>query len=162
ISADFASKVLALAPLGYWRFNESIPSPGLNKLTNSGSLGSAGDGYAVLDVIKGQSGIVGNCIRLNNTNGDPGYCGSKVDVPFNAALNPQPPFTIEFWAKPTILGDSTGLCPISSMNPSDSSGGNRSGYLFYLPSSGKWNFRLGSTSGYAGVVTASTSITTNV
>src|SRR5882724_2217368 len=98
-AADYQSTVLSHNPLAYWRLDETAPAPPLNKVANSGSLGSAGDGYAVLDVVKGQAGVVGNCIRLNNANSTIGHCGSKVDVPFNAALNPAS-FSVEFWARP--------------------------------------------------------------
>src|SRR5262249_49983348 len=54
-------------------------------------------------------------------------------------------------------GDSTpptGVCPISNFNPNWFNGGNRSGWLFYVNPSGRWQFRLGLTSGYAGLCTA--------
>src|SRR5436190_4686147 len=81
--ADYASTVQSLNPLGYWRFNETATSPAINKVANSGSLGSIGDGYIVLDVGKGEPGVVGNAIRLNNSGSTVGYAGSKIDVPFN-------------------------------------------------------------------------------
>src|SRR5262245_37235619 len=80
-AADYQSTVLSHNPLAYWRFDETAAAPALNKVANSGSLGSAGDGYAVMDVLKGQSGIAGNCIRLNNAASTIAHCGSKVDVP---------------------------------------------------------------------------------
>src|SRR5437868_165566 len=125
--ADYATALQALNPLGYWRFNETATSPAINKVANLGSLGSIGDGYVVLDVGKGEPGIVGNAIRLNNPTSNTGYAGSKVDVPFNAALNQLPPFSVEFWAKPaSVSTDSTGVSPLSSMNPDGNGGGNRS------------------------------------
>src|SRR5438309_1844899 len=117
-AADYPTTVSSFNPLGYWHLDETTASPALNKVANSGSLGAAADGYVVLDVGKGQAGIVGNCIRLVNTGNTVGYCGSKVDVPFNPALNPKSPFSIEFWAKPNGLGsDATGFSPLSSFNP---------------------------------------------
>src|ERR1051325_11299900 len=151
-AADYPTTVLSHNPLGYWRFDETATSPALNKLANSGSLGSIVDGIAVADVGKGQPGIVGNCIRLNNPGNVVGYCGSKVDITYNATINPAPPFSVEFWAKPNGLGtDGTGFCPLLSFNPNWFGGGNRSGYLFYLNNAGRWEFRLGTTSGYAGI-----------
>src|SRR5207248_2883260 len=112
VRADYSNTVGTLGPLGYWRFNETAASPALNKVANLGSVGSAGDGYIVLDVGKGQAGKFNNCIRLVNTGNTVAYCGSKVDVPFNAALNPNFPFSVEFWANPSGLGtDSTGFSP---------------------------------------------------
>src|SRR5262249_39445629 len=121
--ADYASDVVAKGPLAYWRFNETAASPPLNKITNSGSLGNIADGYPVQNtdpgVVKGEPGVVGTCLRFHNGGQtDVGNCLSKVDVPWNAALNPKPPFSVEFWAKPTALGsDSTGYSPLSNFNP---------------------------------------------
>src|SRR2546430_953600 len=75
--ADYPTTVSSFSPLAYWRLDETAAAPPLNKLANSGSLGSVGDGYAVLDVGKGQAGVVGNSIRLNNPGVTIGYCGSK-------------------------------------------------------------------------------------
>src|SRR6185436_19562404 len=99
-AADYPTTVSGFNPVGYWRFDETAASPALNLCTNAGSLGSSADGNVILDVIKGQTGKVGNCIRLNNPGWTVGYAGSKVDVPWSGPLNPNPPFTIEFWAKP--------------------------------------------------------------
>jgi hypothetical protein len=148
---------LSHTPAGYWRFNESAGSPPLNKLANSGTLGSLGDGYAVIDptqpLLKGQPGIVGNCVKLRNDGNTVAFCGSKVDVPFRQALNP-PVFSVEFWANPSSLTtDSTGLSPLSSFNPNFNGGASRAGYLFYLNGT-RWEFRMGLTSGYAVIVDA--------
>src|SRR5258708_1649224 len=66
VRADYSNTVGSLGPLGYWRLNETAASPALNKVANLGSIGSAGDGYIVLDVGKAEAGKVNNCIRLNN------------------------------------------------------------------------------------------------
>ncbi len=156
LRADYASDVLAQSPLAYWRFNETAVAPPLDSVTNSGSLGTTGDGYVVLDVLKGQAGVVGSSIRLNNAGGPViGYSGSKVEIPFNPALNPKV-FSIEFWAKPNSLpvSDATGLCPLSSFNQNWFGGANRSGWLFYVNNTGRWQFRLGLTSGYAAICSA--------
>lgn len=148
-AADYASRVLSHGPVAYWRFNEAVASPSPNIVANSGSLGSVGNGYIVMDVGKGEPGKVGNAIRLNNTSQSTAICGSKVDVPFNPALNPAAPFSVEFWAKPNGLGtDADGLSPISCFNPNWYGGGNRTGWIFYLNNAGRWEFRLGLTSGY--------------
>jgi len=80
-------------------------------------------------------------------------------VPWNAALNPNVPFSVEMWAKFNALGtDTTGTCPLSSFSPYDYGGGSRIGWLFYVAGnpSGRWQFRLGaaSGSGYAAICTA--------
>src|SRR5436189_3851295 len=66
VRADYASDVLAQNPLAYWRLNDPVAAPPLDSVANSGSLGSVADGAVVLDVGKGQAGIVGSSIRLNN------------------------------------------------------------------------------------------------
>ncbi|HEX3359325.1 MAG TPA: LamG-like jellyroll fold domain-containing protein, partial [Tepidisphaeraceae bacterium] len=156
-AADYQTTVSGFGPLGYWRLDETTTAPAVNKVSNVGSLGSSADGMVVLDVGKGEPGVVGNSIRLNNPGPTTGYAGSKVDVPYNAGLNPVPPFSIEFWAKPNSLAgtDSTGVCPLSSFDPNNFGGANRSGYLFYVNNSGTWQFRLGTVGGYAGICTAS-------
>src|SRR5262245_60397464 len=149
LASDYPTTVQSFSPLGYWRLDETASAPAVNKVANSGSLGSTGDGILVLDVDKGQSGVVGNSIRLNNPGNTVGYCGSKIDVPWNVALNPAAPFSVEFWVKPNALGgDGTGFCPLSSMNPNWYGGANRSGYLFYINNNGRYEFRLGTVGGY--------------
>ena len=156
-AADYPTTVLGNNPLAYWRLDETAAAPALNKVANQGSVGSSAEGYIVMDVIKGQAGKVGNAIRLNNASSTISYCGSKVDVPFNPGLNTTA-FTVEFWAKPNSLpvSDTTGVCPISCFNQNWFGGANRSGWLFYVNFQGKWNFRLGLTSGYAVNLQAST------
>jgi len=157
--ADYPSSVLALNPLGYWHFDEVATSPALNSVANSSPLGSIANGCVVGAAAPGEPGIVGNSVRFFHTSSsDVGLCTSKIDVPYNAALNPGPPFTIEFWAKPASLqtygGDTappTGTCPISNFDP-NWYGANRSGWLFYMNNVGRWQFRLGTVGGYAGSI----------
>jgi hypothetical protein len=145
--ADYSSAVASFSPVGYWRLNETAPpSPPLNLVTNHGSVGSAGNAVVVRNCTKGQTGMVGNSISINNSGAGSVDCSGKVDVPFNAALNPAPPFTIEFWANPN-RNDAT-LCALSSMDCQLGGGGSRKGWLFYLDSVFGWEFRMGSTSGY--------------
>ena len=156
-AADYPTTVTGFGPLGYWRLDETTAAPAVNKVSNSGSLGSAADGFVVLDVGKGEPGVVGTAIRLNNPGPTVGYSGSKVDVPYHPGLNPVPPFSVEFWAKPASLAgaDGTGVCPLSSFDPNNFGGANRSGYLFYVNNVGTWQMRLGTVGGYAGICTAS-------
>jgi len=149
LAADYPSTVLSFNPLAYWRLDETNAAPPLNRLANSGSAGSSADGYAVMDVVKGEPGVVGSSIRLNNPGAAITNAGSKVDVPYSAAISPNFPFSVEFWAKPNSLpaSDTTGVCPISFFNQNWYGGANRSGWLFYVNKDGRWNFRLGLTSG---------------
>lgn len=148
--ADYASTVASYNPLGYWRFNETVATPPLNTVSNFGLLGSTANGYAVNGAAKGEAGIVGSSVRFTNPGAAIEFSGSKIDVPYQAALNSVPPFTIEFWARPNSLGtNDPGLCPLSSFDPNWYGGANRSGWLFYVNSNGVWYFRLGNTSGTA-------------
>ncbi len=152
LRADYSSTVTSFSPLGYWRFDEATTSPPLNSVANSGTLGSAADGYVVLDVGKGIPGIVGSALSFTNVGGVVGDCHAKVDVAFSKALNPAS-FSVEFWLKPTTLGgDTTGAAIFSSLNPNGFGGANRQGVVIYLTDTGLIQFRLGLNSGYAGAL----------
>jgi hypothetical protein len=121
----------------------------LNVLANSGSVGSSADGYAIMDGVKANP-VWWEIDPFNNPDSTITYAGSKVDA-FQHGDQSNRPFSIEFWAKPT----STSVMPpaIARLLLQQGSGGaNRSGWLFYVNSTGRWNFRLGLTSGYAGNV----------
>src|SRR4029079_16240569 len=129
-------------------FGETAASPALNRITNASPLGSVIDGAVILDADKGEPGIVGNGVRFHNPSVDAGYCGSKVDVPFNAALNKSGPFSVEFWVKPNALGaDATGMAVVSSMM-NDFVASGRRGYIVHINKDGRFEFRLGNSGGY--------------
>lgn len=149
--ADYPSTVLSYSPLAYWRLNETAPAPAAPVAVNAGSLGAADNGFGVLDVRSGFPGIVGNSYRFTNNGPTVAYAGSKVDVPWSAALNPQGSFSVEFWAMPAELTTDL-FCPISSL---DGDGGYRFGWLFYQDGAGganAWEFRMGAGSGYSATV----------
>src|SRR5208337_4708768 len=149
--ASYESLLLSHSPIALWEFTETNPSPPLNIVSNVSSLGSIGNGYLIGFVTKGVPGIIGNCVNFANplVSSDVGACEAKIEVPWNAALNPHPPFSIEFWAEPTALSYDgvAGYCPLSNFDPNGYNAGNRSGWLFYNDSSGTWHFRLGTTAG---------------
>jgi hypothetical protein len=157
-AADYPTTVQSYNPLAYWRLDDTAASPALNIVSNSGTLGRAGDGYVVEDVGKGEPGVVGNSIRLNNPGLTIGHLGSRVDVPYTAAISRNFPFTVEFWAKPNAIpaSDTTGVCPISCFDNNWYGGANRSGWLVYCNNLGRWNFRLGLTAGYSANVQGTT------
>src|SRR6266446_3489005 len=122
--ADYPTTVQSFNPVAYWRLNETATVPAPNIITNYGSLGAAGNGYGVSNVLNGFVGIVGNCMSFTNiypetdNNNLISYCSSKVDVPYNIALNPSGAFTVEAWAKPGATNlDSAGVCVVTSMDP---------------------------------------------
>jgi hypothetical protein len=146
--ADYSNTVASFNPIGYWRLNETAPpSPPLNVVTNYGSVGSNGNAVVVLNCTKGHTGAVGKSILFDGNAGAGSIdVSAKVDVPFNAALNPAPPLTVEFWANPN-RNDAT-VCAMSSMDCQLGGGGSRRGWLVYLDSTFGWEFRIGTTSGY--------------
>ena len=152
VAQDYATAVQALNPVAYWRLNETTAAPAQNKVVNASTLGSILDGLVIADAEKGQPGIVNNGLRLNNPGVVVGYCGSKIDVPFNPALNKRGAFTVELWLKPNDLGsDANGMAVLSSIS-GDFAASNRSGYLIYVNNGGRVEFRLGNTSGYVGTI----------
>jgi len=166
LAQNYPTLIEAQSPLNYWRFNETTNSPAINTVANLGSTGAAGTGYALDGAITGQRGIVGNCVLLTNVGQAIGDCYTRIDIPNVPALNPEPPFTIEFWLKPNAPfapnGDATpptGLCALSSDSP-DPGGSSRSGYLFYvLP--GSITFRLGGEESYCATAAATLTVSTN-
>jgi len=150
--ADYSNTVATLGPVGYWRFNEPAGSPPLNLAVNASTMGSILDGAIVLDVDKGVAGKVGQAARFHNPGVAAGYQGSKIDVPFNAALNKSGPFSVECWVNPAALGtDATGMAILSSMM-NDFVASSRRGYLIYINTAGRFEFRLGNSLGYVGTV----------
>jgi hypothetical protein len=160
--ADYASTLLAHGPVAYWRFDEATTSPPLYTITNYSSMGAVLNGYGVGTVISGQPGIVGNCARFSNPGNAVGSLFSKIDVPWNAAINPNPPFSIEFWAKPNSLGmDASGSCPLENYDP-NFAGSSRAGWYFYVNNAGRWQFRLGNRSGFTAITGTNGDATTGI
>lgn len=149
-AADYTSTVMALDPVGYWHLDETATVPPPRTFANAGSAGDVGTGYGVLDLLPGEEGIVGNAIRMFNAGLSTAVCGSKVDVPWDAAWNPEGSFTLEFWAKPTALpaGSQSDICAISSLG-NDASTSDRSGWMMYMAPGAKWDFRVGALNSYA-------------
>jgi hypothetical protein len=154
--ANYISTLSGLGPVGWWRLNDSTATNALFIVTNAGTLGSSANGVVVQvasgDTPKlGQPGLIGNCVQFVDplVTSDVGLCDSKIDVAWQASLNSNPPFSVEFWAKPNTLGgDSSGSQVVSDFNPSGNNTGSRRGWLMYMNNAGRWNFRLGAYSGY--------------
>ena len=68
---NYPTLLQALAPLHYWRLNETNSSPAPDVISNLGSVGPSASGYAAGGALTGQpNGIVGNCVRLLNPGGN--------------------------------------------------------------------------------------------
>ena len=139
--ADYPAAVLADGPIAYWRFNETVQYPPPVLSTNLGSLGPVADGKYNGSIAPQQAGaLVGGDDKAVTFAG-----AGKIDVPFSDGLNPSESFSVEFWVNPSSSPAPGGFAsPLSSVNL----GAGRSGFIFYQSGGGKWQFRLGNTSGY--------------
>src|SRR5208282_4354627 len=75
--------------------------------------------------------------------------------PHDAALNPNGPFTVEFWANPNQAPNDF-FCPVSSLDDSENNNNARLGWVFYEASGSIWAFRMGNNSGYVAELTGGT------
>lgn len=150
-NADYTTTLSGLNPLGYWRLNEPTqPVVPTYPLTNSGALGAGANGtyYGVPKL--GQPGALSTDTAAN-FNGT----GQYAEVPYNAALNPTGPFTVEFWANLTnaSAGAKSGVVSRYITVPGGPTG--QFGYLFFVNNGNtKWQFRV--YNGTAGVTVTDT------
>lgn len=152
--SNLLANTLAAGPLGYWRLNEATTNSGASNL---GSLGAAANAAYTASMAVNVAGpqppsftgfeTANTGVRFNGSN-------SKMEVPYHAALNPNGPFSVEFWVKPAANPGGF-QCPLASINFSGSS---RDGYLFYQNAGTAWEFRVGNNLGY--VATASGGVPT--
>ena len=145
--ADYPSEVLALQPLTYWRFSETGTFS--FAATNLGTLGTVDNGvYNDPTYSKGQPGaLIGSSDTAARFDG----ATSKIDVPFDAALNPAS-FTVECWAK-VQGGAGSYRSPVTSR---ESVTGVSAGYIFYAGAGNTWEFWTGSGTGWNALTTAAT------
>jgi Concanavalin A-like lectin/glucanases superfamily/Pro-kumamolisin, activation domain len=156
----YADTVLSYHPVAYWQLNETNVPPPADIVSNVGSLGFVGTGFAFNNVAQGQPGIVSNCVAFSNPGLVVTYLGSYIDVPYNPLLNPSGPFTVEYWAKPNQTPTDF-FCPVSSIDDSENGNAARFGWVFYEATGNQWVFRLGNSSGYVAVLAGGT-VETNV
>lgn len=136
--ADYATEILAQQPLTYWRFGENVTVPAYDTATNLGSLGPAANGLYYDAFTKSVDGAIAGdaAVAFSNPSLGTSYFGS-MGVAYNAALNPNGAFTVEFWAKPSNDTASL-LSPVNSMSFVTG----RIGWLFYQ-NAATWQFRVG-------------------
>src|SRR5580765_4633263 len=109
-AGDYAAAVLQDAPLGYYRFNDSLDRSPAQK--NSGSLGAAGNATTDLGTVHSIPGaIVGEGDRAAFFD-----FASRTEVPWNAAINPPntQSFTMEGWFYPASDQTATGQSPVNN------------------------------------------------
>jgi len=145
--ADYVSEVLAFQPLTYWRFSEAGPFS--FTATNLGTLGAAANGvYSDPNAMEGQPGaLAGSTDTAARFNGS----SDKIEVPFNAGLNPAS-FTLECWAK-AQGGEGSYRSPLTSRESTD---GALAGYMFYAGAGDTWEFWTGSGTGWNALTTEAT------
>src|SRR5437762_3542750 len=64
LASDFPTSMTGLNPAAWWRFNETVASPGANIASNWSTLGAAANGYVLPQATNGQAGVVGNAVKL--------------------------------------------------------------------------------------------------
>ncbi len=151
----YANAVLALKPLAYWRLNETNQPPPAGVATNAGSLGGAGTGFEFSGVLAGEPGNVGTSFRFFDPSLTVTFFGSHVDVPASPVLNPNGPFTVEFWAMPAQLTTDL-FSPACSLDLSQNGSNSRNGWIFYQAPDNTWQFRVGGFSGYTATISGGT------
>jgi hypothetical protein len=145
--ADYPTTISSFSPLAYWRFNETAASPAAQTFADSSTTGTS-LGYAAGPVTNAVAGIVGNAVRFGNAPNQGSYVAASVDVPWNATINPNAPFSVEGWINPADpITDTTGLCPFSSMSTYFFPAA-RVGWLFYVNNTGTVVFRIGGENSY--------------
>lgn len=160
--ADYSSTVQASGPAGYWRFSETAVSPPMPlPAVNLGSAGSANNGSYNGGFTRGLPAAMAGSTATYFTG------GAWVSVPNSPTLNPNAPFSVEFWIKPTLVQGAL-TCPVSSTD----FGTPRLGWLFYTDNgysggyvNGGYYFRVynsvGTTSTYKAATSPAGTLTTN-
>ncbi len=153
--ADYPAEVLALKPLTYWRFDDTGTFS--YTATNQGTTGAIDNGrYSDPAFMQGQPGaLVGSTNTAARFNGS----NSKIDVPFDAALNPAS-FSVECWAK-VEGGAGNYRSPVTSR---ESANGVTAGYIIYAGAGNTWEFWTGNGSSWNAITTSATNgaVVTNV
>lgn len=138
-AADYATSVSSLNPLGYWRLNEPAqPVVPTYPLTNASSAGNALNGlyYGAPRLAQPGAMSAGTAVNLDGVS-------QYAEVPYNAALNPSGPFTVEFWANltNTSAGAKSGVVSRYVTVPDSPTG--QFGYLFFANNANsQWQFRV--------------------
>ncbi len=126
------------------------------QVTNIGSLGATGNGLCILAIPTISGAIVseaGNTALRTPLE----FPGSRARIPFHSTLNPNGPFSVEFWSKPGQTAELS--CAAASVEFLS----RRSGWILYqansaLTDGNGFAFRCYNTSGDTSVTTASANI----
>jgi hypothetical protein len=134
--AGYPSMVMNDHPTAFWRLNDSSGQPTLDSAGfNDGAYSASGVTYGVA----AHQGESGKAIQLNGSSG-------RAIVPLTPVLNPNGPFSCEFWA----LANQAFYVPVGSMDRPNRSGGyefylngNFPGYEFHTAAGGGYNMITG-------------------
>ncbi len=144
-ASDYATVVSQDEPLAYYRFNDALDRPGVQK--NSGSIGTAGNAATDLGIVHSIPGALageGNRAAFFDF-------ASRTEIPWNGAINPPntQAFTMEAWFYPASDQTASGQSPVN--NRYAPSGAQRQGWVIFQrkPDSDHngneavgWNFRM--------------------
>ncbi|HEV2207266.1 MAG TPA: LamG-like jellyroll fold domain-containing protein [Verrucomicrobiae bacterium] len=159
VQADYHTTVLGDGPAGYWRFSETpVVTPPPLLATNLGSAGAVNNGGYLGNFTRGVAGVLAGSTATYFTG------GGWVQVPNTPTLNPNPPFSVEFWIKPNPAAGAL-TCPLSS---TDFTPTPRLGWLFYTDDgyaggyvNGGYYFRVYSSDGTKAAVSPAGLLTAN-
>lgn len=117
--------VLADNPTAYWRLNETV---------GTAMIDSAGGHNGTYDITKVERGLeAGFGLLPDKAVRFTGAAAVSASVPFSRNLNPTGAFSIEFWAKPDISGQ-TSRAVLGTQNRNVG----RTGYAVYQGFNGNW------------------------
>lgn len=137
--ADYAATLSGLGPIGHWRLNEPTqPVVPTYPLTNTTPAGATLNGlYYGVPTLQAPGAVAGDAAA--SFSGNLQYA----ETPYNAALNPGGPFTVEFWANLTNIsaGAKSGVVSRYITVPGGPTG--QFGYLFFANNGNStWQFRV--------------------
>ena len=136
--ADYSNTVMGLGPVAYYRLNETAPVPAADVATNSGTGGQIGTGYYVNTPLHEQPGaLAGNSDTAVAFDG----LGQRMQIPFDAAVNPLGPFTVEAWVNPAVAPPPAAQSSLAAVLSYGHLADPRSGWLLYQAAGG-WNLRM--------------------
>lgn len=122
--ADYSNTLASFKPVGYWRLNETTQPPAGDFATNSGSLGTALNGAYVGSASHPAAGAL-----VGDTDGAAITTSGQVRIPYDAAVNPSGPFTVECWANSTAAAGGNHVIVQSMVNGQNPANANdRSGW----------------------------------
>lgn len=157
--ADYSTSLSGLNPKGYWKLDETASSFVTGTLTNTGTTGTALNGAYYLSPLAQQEGALGAgkdpAMNFNGLN-------QFAETPYNAALNPSGPFTVEFWAN--LTNDTAGAKSGVVSRYITVAGGPTAqlGYLFFVNNGNtSWQFRVYNGTGNTTITDSSVDVQAN-